>query len=120
VANVHFNVTANPYAEWAAQQIINAFPYEGAPRFLLRDCDAIYGKYFKKRVKDMGIEEVLIAPQSPWQKLRARRLLVPLPQLFSAFVFSSSTHVGLPPSPQTSFWEGQRWHLPIVQLRTAA
>ena len=44
-----------------------AFPYDEAPRFLLRDRDGIYGDYFKKRVKDMGIEEVLIAPRAPWQ-----------------------------------------------------
>ena len=48
---VHFNVTDHPYAEWAAQQIISAFPYEEAPRFLLRDRDGIYGEYFKNRVK---------------------------------------------------------------------
>ena len=48
---VHFNVTTNPYAEWTAQQIINAFPYEEAPRFLIRDRDGIYGDYFTKRVK---------------------------------------------------------------------
>jgi putative transposase len=64
---VHFNVTTNPYAQWAAQQIINAFPYEQAPRFLLRDRDGIYGDYFTKRVEGMGIEEVPTAPRSPWQ-----------------------------------------------------
>ena len=42
---VHFNVTTNPHAEWAAQQIINAFPYEEAPRFLIRDRDGTYGEY---------------------------------------------------------------------------
>ena len=72
---VHFNVTDHPYAEWAAQQIIDAFPYEEAPRFLLRDRDGIYGDYFKKRVKDMGIEEVLIAPRAPWQNPFCERLV---------------------------------------------
>jgi len=64
---VHFNVTTNPYAEWTAQQIINAFPYEEAPRFLIRDRDDIYGDYFTERVEGMGIEEVPIAARSPWQ-----------------------------------------------------
>ena len=72
---VHFNVTTNPYAEWTAQQIINAFPYEEAPRFLLRDRDGIYGDHFKKRIKDMGIEEVLIAPRSPWQNPYCERVI---------------------------------------------
>jgi len=67
---VHFNVTSHPYAQWAAQQIVDAFPYEKAPRFLLRDRDGIYGDYFQKRVKDMGIEEVLIA--CPSQKFGPR------------------------------------------------
>jgi len=62
---IHFNVTTNPYAEWTAQQIVDAFPYETASRFLIRDRDGIYGDYFKKRIKDMGIEEVLTAPRSP-------------------------------------------------------
>jgi hypothetical protein len=51
------NVTDHPYAKWAAQQIIDAFPYDEAPRFLIRDRDGIYGEYFKKRGGDMGIEE---------------------------------------------------------------
>ena len=72
---VHFNVTSHPYAQWAAQQIVDAFPYEKAPRFLLRDRDGIYGDYFQKRVKDMGIEEVLIAPRSPWQNPYCERII---------------------------------------------
>jgi putative transposase len=64
---VYFRVTTNPYAEWAAQQILEAFPYETAARFLIRDRDDIYGDYFTKRVEGMGIEEVLIAAWSPWQ-----------------------------------------------------
>ena len=72
---VHFNVTSHPYAEWATQQIIDAFPYEEAPRFLLRDRDGIYGEYFKHRVKNIGIEEVLIAPRSPWQNPYCERMI---------------------------------------------
>jgi putative transposase len=72
---VHFNVTTNPYAQWAAQQIINAFPYEEAPRFLLRDRDGIYGDHFKDRMKSMGIEEVPTAPRSPWQNPYAERII---------------------------------------------
>jgi putative transposase len=72
---VHFNVTTNPHAEWTAQQIINAFPYEEAPRFLIRDRDGIYGDDFKKRVKGMGIEEVPIAPRSPWQNPYCERII---------------------------------------------
>ena len=72
---VHFNVTTNPSAEWTAQQIVNAFPYEEAPRFLLRDRDGIYGNYFQKRVKSVGIDEVPIAPRSPWQNPYCERII---------------------------------------------
>ncbi len=65
---LHFNVTEHPTAEWTAQQIVEAFPWDTAPRFMLRDRDAIYGHAFQHRVKGLGIEEVKTAPRSPWQK----------------------------------------------------
>jgi transposase InsO family protein len=72
---IHFNLTTNPCATWTAQQIINAFPYEEAPRFLIRDRDGVYGDYFRNRIKDMEIEEVLIAPHSPWQNPYCERVI---------------------------------------------
>src|SRR5262244_2588734 len=72
---VHFNVTANPTAHWAAQQIIEAFPEETAPRFLLRDRDSIYGAEFQSRVKGMRIDEVVTAPHSPFQNPYAERVI---------------------------------------------
>ena len=72
---VHFNVTEHPTAAWTAQQIVNAFPDEAAPAYLLRDRDQVYGQPFRHRVKGMGIEEVLTAPHSPWQNPFAERLI---------------------------------------------
>src|SRR5260370_9482353 len=72
---VHFNVTAHPTGLWTAQQIIEAFPEETAPRFLIRDRDSIYGEYFRSRVAGMGIEEVVTAAQSPWQNPYVERLI---------------------------------------------
>ena len=72
---VHFNVTEHPTAQWTAQQIVDAFPDESAPSYLLRDRDHVYGEQFRRRVKGMGIHEVLTAPQSPWQNLFAERLI---------------------------------------------
>jgi transposase InsO family protein len=72
---VHFNVTEHPTAAWTAQQIVDAFPDESAPAYLLRDRDQVYGRQFRHRVKDMAIEEVLTAPQSPWQNPFAERLI---------------------------------------------
>ncbi len=72
---VHFNVTAHPNARWTAQQVVEAFPYDEAPRFMIRDRDGIYGVDFRERVKHMGVEEVVTAPQSPWQNPFAERVI---------------------------------------------
>jgi putative transposase len=72
---VHFNVTAHPTAAWTAQQIVEAFPEDRAPRFLLRDRDQIYGEEFHRRVRGMWIEEVPTAPHSPWQSPYVERLI---------------------------------------------
>jgi putative transposase len=72
---IHFNVTAHPTAEWTAQQIVEAFPLDETPRFLIRDRDGIYGRAFRNRVESMGIAEVLIAPRSPWQNPFAERII---------------------------------------------
>jgi transposase InsO family protein len=72
---VHFNVTENPTAEWAAQQIVEACPWDTAPKYLLRDRDGIYGHHFQSRVQNMGMNEVKTAPQSPWQNPYVERLI---------------------------------------------
>ena len=64
---VHFNVTSHPTAEWTSQQLLHAFPYDSAPRYLIRDRDRIYGLDLQRLLKDMGISQVLTAPRSPWQ-----------------------------------------------------
>jgi putative transposase len=66
---------AHPTARWTAQQIVDAFPDDSAPSYLPRDRDQVYGQQFRHRVKSMGIEEVLTAPQSPWQNPFAERLI---------------------------------------------
>jgi putative transposase len=72
---LHFNVTAHPTAEWTADQILQSFPWDTAPRYLLRDRDSIYGDTFRRQVSSMGINEVLTAPQSPWQSPYVERLV---------------------------------------------
>ena len=71
---VHFNLTAHPTAVWTAQQVLEAFAWDVAPKYLLRDRDGIYENRFKARVKNMGIREVLSAPRSPWQNPYSERL----------------------------------------------
>jgi putative transposase len=72
---LHFNVTAHPTAAWTAQQIVDTFPDDTAPAYLLRDRDAIYGDSFRQRVSGMQIQQVLTAPRSPWQNPFAERLI---------------------------------------------
>ena len=64
---IHFNVTEHPTSQWTAQQIVDAFPNDTAPSYLLRDRDQVYGEHFRHRVKGLRIEEVLTTPHSPWQ-----------------------------------------------------
>ena len=59
----------------SAQQIINAFPYDTAPKYLLRDRDSIYGSVFVQRLEGMGIQQKLISPRSPWQNPYVERLV---------------------------------------------
>jgi putative transposase len=68
-------VTAPPTAQWTAQQVVEAFPWDEVLRYLLRNRDHIYGTTFRQRVKHMGIEEVVIAPRSPWQNPYVERLI---------------------------------------------
>jgi putative transposase len=72
---IHLNVTEHPTSAWTAQQLVDAFPDESAPAYLLRDRDQVYGQQFRHRVKRMGIDEVLTASQSPWQNPFAERLI---------------------------------------------
>src|SRR5713226_8493684 len=72
---VHLAITEHPTAAWTAQQIIEAFPNDTTPRWLLRDRDAIYGDVFRRRVGGLGITEVITSPSSPWQNPYAERLI---------------------------------------------
>jgi transposase InsO family protein len=120
---VHFNVTAHPSAQWTAQQIVEAFAFDTAPRYLLRDRDSIYGDTVQRRIRSLAIEEVITAPRSPWQNpfvervigsirrdcldhvivLNERHLRRILREYFS-YYHSCRTHLSLnkdPPEPRT-------------------
>jgi len=72
---VWINVTTNPTAEWIARQITEAFPWDDAPEYLIRDRDRIYGIITKRRLGAMGIRDKPTAPASPWQNGFAERLI---------------------------------------------
>ena len=70
-----FAVTRHPTAEWLAQQIIEAFPWDTAPAYLVRDNDCAYGQALTRRVRAMGIRDRPISPRSPWQNPYVERLI---------------------------------------------
>jgi transposase InsO family protein len=72
---VWINVTANPTADWIARQINEAFPWDQAPRYLIRDRDASYGYVVTRRLAAMGIRDRPTAPRSPWQNGHIERLI---------------------------------------------
>jgi len=72
---VHVAATFHPTAEWIGRQIVEAFPWESAPQYLLRDRDGAYGKIFRKRLFAMGIRDRPVAPRSPWQNGYVERVI---------------------------------------------
>src|SRR4051794_39256283 len=72
---IWINVTANPTAEWVARQITEAFPWDEAPHYLIRDRDRIYGSVVPRRLRAMGIRDKPTAPSSPWQNGVVERLI---------------------------------------------
>jgi transposase InsO family protein len=72
---VWINVTAHPTGEWVARQITEAFPWNDAPRYMIRDRDSIYGAIVTRRLRSMGIRDKPIAPASPWQNGVVERLI---------------------------------------------
>ncbi len=72
---VHCGVTANPTAAWVAQQITEAFPWDSAPRYVIRDRDSVYGALVRARIEAMGIEEVVTATRSPWEYPFVERMI---------------------------------------------
>jgi putative transposase len=72
---LHYAVTAHPTSGWTARHLLEAFPWDGAPRYLLRDRDGTYGERFRDAAAWLGIREVLTSPQSPWQNAYVERLI---------------------------------------------
>lgn len=72
---VHFNVTDSPTASWIGQQVVEAFPWDTAPKYLIRDRDGKFGDEFVHRVESMDIRQVLISVRSPWQNPYVERVI---------------------------------------------
>ena len=111
---LHFNITEHPTARWTSQQIVEAFPWDTAPRYLLRDRDAIYGAGFQERVRHMGIEEVMIAPRSPWQNPYCERVIGSIRRdLLNHVIVLNDRHLRRLLSSYLSYYHRFRTHLSL-------
>jgi putative transposase len=111
---VHINVTDAPTAQWTAQQLVEAFPWETAPRYLLRDRDAVYGVVFSSRAQAMGIHEVKAAPRSPWQNPYVERLIGTLRrECLDHMVVLNETHLRRLLRDYLAYYHSVRTHLSL-------
>ncbi len=111
---VHFNVTETPTAAWTAQQIVEAFPDDSAPRYLLRDRDGAYGDQFRRRVRGIGIVEVLTAPRSPWQNPFAERVIGTIRrELLDHVIVLSEEHLRRRLRSYFRYYHASRTHLAL-------
>src|SRR2546426_753416 len=111
---VHLAVTEHPTAAWTAQQIIEAFPNDTAPRWLLRDRDSIYGDVFRRRVAGMGITEVITSPSSPWQNPYAERLIGSLRrECLDHVIVLGERHLLRLLTAYLTYYHGARTHLAL-------
>ena len=111
---VHFNVTDAPTAQWTGQQLVEACPWETAPRYLLRDRDGVYGVEFSNRVQGMGIGDVKTAPRSPWQNPYVERLIGTLRrECLDHIVVLNDAHLRRLLSHYLLYYHGARTHLAL-------
>jgi len=109
---LHFNVTEHPTAAWTSQQIVEAFGEHETPRYLLRDRDGVYGNDVRLRIASLHIEEVLTAPQSPWQNPYAERLIGSIRRdCLNHFVILNARHLRRTLSSYFDYYHGSRTHL---------
>lgn len=110
----HFNVTAHPTAAWTAQQMVEAFPFDSVPRYVIRDRDGIYGSGFRSRVHSMGIDEVPTAPRSPWQNPYAQRVIGSLRRaMLNHVIVLNERHLRRLLRAYVEYYHGFRTHLSL-------
>jgi putative transposase len=113
---LHFNVTEHPSAAWTSQQIIEAFADQNAPRYLLRDRDSIYGNEVRLRIASLSIEEMLTAPQSPWQNPYAERLIGSIRRdCLDHFVILNVRHLKRTLTSYFAYYHASRTHLGLAK-----
>ena len=108
---VWINVTTNPTAEWVARQITEAFPWNEATRYMIRDRDRIYGAVVTRRLRAMGIRDRPTAPASPWQNGFAERLIGSIRrECMDHIVVLGEAHLRRVPRSYASYYNEIRTH----------
>ena len=108
---VWINVTTNPTSEWVARQITEAFPWNEAPRYMIRDRDRIYGAVVTRRLRAMGIRDKPTAPASPWQNGFAERLIGSIRrECLDHVIIRSEAHLRRILKSYADYYNGVRTH----------
>jgi transposase InsO family protein len=111
---IHTAVTQHPTAAWLSRQVTEAFPWDTAPRYLLRDRDGSYGAYFCNRVEAMGITEVITAPRSPWQNAYTERVIGSIRrECLDHIVIFNERHLRRVLSSYVDYYQSTRTHLAL-------
>jgi transposase InsO family protein len=111
---VHHAVTAHPTAEWIARQIVEAFPWNTTPRYLVRDRDAAYGHVVKRRLRALGIRDRPTALRSPWQNAYVERLIgTARRECLDHVIVFGETHLHRVVSRYFSYYNETRTHLSL-------
>jgi transposase InsO family protein len=107
-------VTEHPTAAWLSRQAIEAYPWDTAPRYLLRDRDASYGLEFRSRVEAMNITEVITAPRSPWQNAYVERVIGSIRrECLDHLVIFNERHLRRVMSSYVDYYQHTRTHLSL-------
>jgi transposase InsO family protein len=110
------NVTARPTAEWIARQVTEAFPWDQAPRYLIRDRDGAYGHAYKRRLQAMGIRDRPTAPRSPWQNSYAERLISSIRrECLDHIIVMGEAHLRRVLGSYVAYYNGVRTHLSLAK-----
>jgi transposase InsO family protein len=107
-------VTEHPTTAWLSRQVTEAFPWDTAPRCLLRDRDGSYGTYFRSRIEAMGITEVITAPRSPWQNAYVERVISSIRrECLDHIVIFNERHLRRVLSSYVDYYQRTRTHLSL-------
>jgi len=113
---LHFNVTEHPTAAWTARQLLEACGTEEAPRYLIRDRDAIYGEKFRRQAAVLEIREIPTAPQSPWQNPYAERVIGSIRrECLDHVIVLGERHLKRILSSYVDYYNGTRTHLSLYK-----